>query len=109
MMQRDAMLKQLGYSPNDGLLSQLDRIIGNTGGFEKIQKHIFDLNSALRVDDSFVAMSNSTDHFKIKLEAPSPELKDDAREKVMHFADKYKVDLKKLDGKETYYIMGFAK
>lgn len=109
MMQRDAMLKQLGYSPNDGLLSQLDRIIDNTGGFEKIEKHIFDLNTALRVDTSFVAMSNTKDHFKIKLEAPSPELKDDAKDKVMHFAEKYKVDLQKVEGKDTYYILGFAK
>ncbi len=109
MMKRDAMLNQLGYSPNDGLLAQLDRIIGNTGGFDKIEKHIFDLNTALKVDASFVAMSNSNDYFKIKLEAPSPERNDEARDKVQHFADKYKVDLQKVDGKETYYILGFAK
>ena len=54
-------------------------------------------------------MSNSNDYFKIKLEAPSQELKEEAREKVMHFADKYKVNLQKVDGKETYYILGFAK
>lgn len=109
MMERDAMLNQLGYSPNSGLLAQLDRIIDNTRGFEKIEKHIFDLNNALKVDASFVSMSSSNDYFKIKLEAPSSELKEEAQQKVMHFADKYKVKLQKVDGKETYYILGFAK
>lgn len=109
MMTRDAMLNQLGYSPNDGLMAQLGRIIDNTRSFDKIEKHIFDLNKALKVDASFVAMSSSNDYLKIKLEAPSPELREDALQKVAHFAEKYKVDLQKVDGKETYYILGFAK
>lgn len=109
MMQHEAMLKQLGYIPNEALLGQLGKIIDNTASFEKIQKHIFDLHNALKVDDSFVAMSNSSDYFKIKLEAPSLERKEEAYEKVMHFAEKYKVKLEKVDGKETYYILGFAK
>ncbi|MEA3374125.1 MAG: hypothetical protein U9Q62_10625 [Campylobacterota bacterium] len=109
MMKHEAMLNQLGYAPNEALLGQLERIIDNTASFEKIQKHIFELHKALKVDDSFVAMSNSNDHFKIKLEAPSQELKEEAYAKVMHFADKYKVKLQKVDGKDTYYIIGFAK
>lgn len=109
MMERDAMLTQLGYTPNDALVEQLSKIIDNTQGFEKIQKHIFDLHDVLKVDDAFVAMSNSSDHFKIKLEAQSSELKEEAREKVMHFAEKYKVDLQQVDGKDTYYILGFSK
>ena len=109
MMKRDAMLNQLGYTPNDALLAQLDRIIKNTQDFEKIQKHIFDLHEVLKVDDSFVAMSNSNDYLKIKLEAPSKERNEEAREKMDHFSEKYKVNLQKVDGKETYYILGFAK
>lgn len=109
MMERDAMLTQLGYTPNEALVEQLTRIINNTKGFEKIQKHIFDLHDALKVDGSFVALSNSSDYFKIKLEAPSPELKEEALEKVNHFSEKYKVDLEKIDGKNAYYILGFAK
>ena len=72
-MNNEAMLKQLGYTPNEALLNQLERIINNTKSFDKIQKHIFDLNEHLKVDDSHVAMSNSEDYFKIKIEAPSPE------------------------------------
>jgi len=106
-MQRDAMLTQLGYAPNDALVQQLQRIEENTVGYEKIQKHIMDLHDHLKVDDSFVALSNSEDCFKIKIEAKSPELTQEAHEKVKHFSDKFKVIVNKLDNKETYYIVGF--
>lgn len=106
-MQRDAMLTQLGYKPNNALLSQLERIEQNTSGYEKIQKHIMDLHNALKVDGSFVALSNSEDYFKIKVEAPSPELAEEAHEKIQHFSNKFKVNIKKLENKETYYIKGF--
>ena len=108
-LQRDAMLKQLGYAPNDALLSQLERIEENTTGYEKIQKHIMDLHDHLKVDGSYVAMSNSEDYFKVKVDAISEELADEAHEKIKHFGDKFKVKLNKLDNKETYYILGFEK
>jgi len=107
MMQRDAMLIQLGYAPNDALLSQLEKIEKNTAGYEKIQKHIMDLHDHLKVDGSFVALSNSEDYFKIKIEASSVELAEEAHEKVQHFSDKFKVTINKLENKETYYIVGF--
>ena len=106
-MQKDAMLRQLGYTPNEALVNQLDTIERNTVGYEKIQKHIMDLHDHLKVDGSFVALSNSENYFKIKVEASSPELADEAHEKIMHFSDKYKVTLNKLDNKKTYYILGF--
>ena len=106
-MQRDAMLTQLGYAPNDALMSQLERIEKNTAGYEKIQKHIMDLHDHLKVDGSFVALSNSEDVFKIKIEASSPELTEEAHEKVKRFSEKFKISLRKLDKKETYYISGF--
>ncbi len=106
-MQRDAMLTQLGYAPNEALMSQLERIENNTVGYEKIQKHIMDLHDHLKVDGSFIALSNSQDVFKIKIEASSPELTAEAHEKVKRFSDKFKVTVRKLDNKETYYISGF--
>ena len=106
-MTRDAMLTQLGYAPNDALLQQLEKIEKNTSGYEKIQKHIMDLHDHLKVDGSFVALSNSQDYFKIKIEATSPQLRDEAHEKVKHFSDKFKVAVNKLDNKETYYVVGF--
>jgi DNA-directed RNA polymerase delta subunit len=108
-MQKDAMLTQLGYAPNDALMSQLERIENNTIGYEKIRKHIMDLHDTLKVDGSFVAMSNTNDYFKIKIEARSPALAQEAHEKIRHFSDKFKVKVDKLDNKETYYIVGFNK
>ena len=106
-MQKDAMLRQLGYAPNEALINQLDRIERNTVGYEKIQKHIMDLHDHLKVDGSFVALSNSENYFKIKVEASSPELGEEAHEKIKHFSDKYKVTVNRLDNKKTYYILGF--
>lgn len=107
-MQKEAMLTQLGYVPNSALVQQLQRIEENTAGYEKIQKHIMDLHDHLKVDGSYIAMSNSNDFFKIKVEAPSPEIAEEAHEKIKHFSEKYKVAVNKLDNKNTYYILGFS-
>jgi len=108
-MNNEAMLKQLGYAPNEALLAQIETIVKNTKAFDKIQKHIFDLHDHLKVDDSHIAMSNSENYFKIKVEAPSPERTEEALEKINHFADKYKVALQQVSGKNTFYILGFNK
>lgn len=105
----EAVLKQLGYAPNEALMEQIGRIEANTVGYEKIQKHILDLHEQLKVDDSFVALSNSCDNFKVKIEAPSDARKAEALERLNHFADKYKIVLEKVPGKETYYIRGYEK
>ncbi len=106
-MQKDAMLRQLGYAPNEALINQLDKIERNTVGYEKIQKHIMDLHDHLKVDGSFVALSNSQNYFKIKVEASTPELAEEAHEKIKHFSNKFKVTVNRLDTKKTYYILGF--
>jgi len=106
-MKRDAMLTQLGYSPNDALIEQLTKIEKNTAGYGKIQKHIMDLHDHLKVNNSFIALSNSEDYFKIKVEGISDESSQEAHAKIQHFSDKFKVTIDKLDNKETYYIIGF--
>jgi len=106
-MYRDAMLTQLGYKPNEALLSQLKKIEDNTVGYEKIQKHIMDLHDHLKVDNAYVALSNSNDFFKIKIESHTPEIAQEAHEKVTHFSNKFKVKVQKVEKKETYYIIGF--
>ncbi len=107
-MQSEAMLVQLGYTPNEALIEQIKRIESNTKGYEKIQKHIMDLHDHLKVDGAYIALSNSNDFFKIKIDSPSSELAKEAHEKVAHFSQKYKIDIQKLDAKETYYIKGFS-
>ncbi len=106
-MRKDAMLIQLGYTPNEALVAQIGKIIENTADYEKIEKHIMDLHDHLKVDGSFVAMSNTEDYFKIKVEASSPELAEEAHEQIERFSEKFKITIKKLEKKETYYIIGF--
>ncbi|OIP56817.1 MAG: hypothetical protein AUK54_01420 [Helicobacteraceae bacterium CG2_30_36_10] len=106
-MQHEAMLTQLGYVSNEALLRQLKQIEENTVGYEKIQKHIMDLHDALKVDGSFVAMSNTRDNFKIKIEALSPKIAEEADEKIQHFSDKFKIKIEKNETKNAYYIIGF--
>ncbi len=107
-MTHESILNQLGYVPNLPLMEQLGRIEANTVGFDKIIKHVMDLHEALKADKSYVAMSNTHDFLKIKIEGVSEISSSDAMEKINHFADKYKVSLQKVDGKPTYYILGFA-
>jgi hypothetical protein len=107
-MTQEAILNQLGYIPNEALGEQLSRIEANTAGFEKIVKHIMDLHEALKTDKSYVAMSNSNNYFKIKIDTDNEVASVEALEKINHFSDKYKVQLQKVDGKQTFYIVGFA-
>jgi hypothetical protein len=106
-MQREAMLTQLGYVPNDALIKQLAEIEKNTLGYEKIQKHVMDLHDHLKVYNSFVALSNSKNYLKIKVESPTQEIAEEAHEKIERFSEKFKVKLEKLENKKTYYIIGF--
>lgn len=108
-MQSSAMLNQLGYTPNDILVEQFQKITENTPGYVKIEKHIMDLNDALKPLGGYVAMSNSNDYLKIKIDATSLALKEEAFAKIEHFSDKFKVELQKVDGKDTFYILGFGK
>jgi len=106
-MDAEALLIQLGYAPNEILIKQLKEIQENTPGYEKIEKHILDLHDHLKVNNAYVALSNTKKHLKIKIDSPTPELAQEAHEKVKHFSQKYKVKLEKLPNKETYYILGF--
>lgn len=106
-MQNDAMLIQLGYAPNESLLSQFEKIKNNTKDYNRIEKHVMDLHDSLKVNNSYVALSNSKDYLKIKIDADTAELAEEAHKKVKHFSDKYKVQVEKIPRKETYYIVGY--
>lgn len=107
-MINEAILRQLDYTPNEALKEQMGRVINNTRSFEKIEKHIVALHQQLKVDGSYIAMSNSEDYFKIKIDAPSQELTDEAHEKIKHWGEKYKTELARVEGENTYYIKGFT-
>ncbi|MEA1953669.1 MAG: hypothetical protein U9O24_04705 [Campylobacterota bacterium] len=103
----EVLLVQLGYPKNESEFNQMNRIIENTKGFENFSQHILSLNDALTIEKAFIAMSNSTEHLKIKCkEDPSADNITAFKELVKHWADKYKVEVKKVENKNTYYIIG---
>ena len=108
-MTRDAVLNQLGLLPNAALLVQLENIEKNTHGYEKIIKHILDLHEALKTSESYVALSKSEDYFKIKIGATSYKDKASAMEQLNQFCEKYKVEVRKVKGQFTYYILCYSK
>lgn len=106
-LDNEALLTQLGYSVNKSTKAQMEAIIKNTRGFEHIERHIIPFNDSLKPHQAYVALSNSKDYFKIKSEAISPEIIEEVKEMIKKWAEKFKIELEKVDGKDTYYIIGF--
>jgi len=105
----EALLKQLGYPVTKQTLAQIERIFSATEGLEKFLPHIPSFSDALAVEKGYIAMSNSVDHLKIKCDPDSNADNLTAfTELVEHWADKYKLKLKKVAHKPTYYIIGHA-
>lgn len=103
----EALLAQLGYTKTEQTLKQINNIIGNTKGFENFSQHIPSFNDALAVEKGFIAMSNSEDHLKIKCEEDlSADNLSAFTSLVQHWANKYKLELKQVHDKNTYYIIG---
>jgi len=100
----EALLTQLGYTATHGMEDKLKLIIKKTKGYDDIKKHLLALHDNLKPYDSFVALSSSHDFFKIKNETNSEE----AKVYIHKWAEKYRVNLEKVEGKETYYIIGQA-
>lgn len=103
----EVILSQLGYSVNESSLKQAQKMIEVTTNFDKFAKHILTLNDHLKKINAYVALSNTTEHLKIKCdENDSKEILKAFHDEVMHWADKYNVKLEKLPKKEVYYILG---
>ena len=100
------LLIQLGYPVNDATLAQMNRIIENTKGFDHFAKHILTLNDEVKKFAGIVAMSNSKDYLKIKTDSKEPEEIEAFTDIVKKWSEKYKVALEKVEGKNTYYILG---
>ena len=100
------LLIQLGYPANDATLAQVRRIIDNTPGFDKFAKHILTLNDEVKRFAGIVALSNSKDYLKVKSDSTQPEEIEAFTDVVKHWSEKYKVALEKVEGKNTYYILG---
>ena len=101
----DALLTQLGYSVTEGTLKDLEIIAKNTKGFDTIKNHIVALNDHLKAIDGYVAMSSTNPYLKIKIKAEEKTAINVCLEEIQKWADKYKVELKKVNDK-TFYILG---
>ena len=103
----EALLTQLGYTKTEQTLNQMNNIIKNTRNFKSFSPHIPSFCDALAVEKGFIAMSNSQDYLKIKCnEDLSADNLSAFRTLVNHWADKYKLELKLVENKNTYYILG---
>ena len=105
-MDHNALLTQLGYIVNETTTEQMHRILNSTDGLEP--KSVVELNDHLKLHLCFVAMSGSEDRLKIKNVATIQEIKERVDEIALSWANKYKMDIKKIND-TTYYIMGKIK
>ena len=103
----EEILNSLGYNINNAVSTQFKKIRENTKDFEKIQKHILDLNENLKHMSSHISMSNSKDYLKIKHDGSSAEILKEFHERLDLWSKKYKVEIQKVPQKETYYIIGY--
>jgi len=103
----EALLIQLGYIETEQTLKQINNIIKNTRNFDKFFRHLPVFNDALAVEKGFIAMSNSKNYLKIKCnEDISADNLSAFTKLVKRWADKYKLELKQVADKNTYYIIG---
>ncbi len=100
------LLIQLGYPVKEATKKQLEAIIENTPGFFDFAKHIFSLQDELTKIGATVAMSNSHNYLKLKSDAKDEAEIQEFEDIIHHWADKYKIKLEKVEGKNTYYILG---
>ena len=106
-MTNDAILKQLGYTVTTSALAQVEKVINNTHNFEQVEKHLITLHDQLQSHLSYVALSSNKDYFKVKNEAKGVEMIAEVNEIISHWSQKYKISLEKVDGKDTYYVIGY--
>ena len=103
----EVLLSQLGYEKNESSLKLAKQIMDRTKDFDKFSKHIISLNDNLKKMNAYVTLSNSSDYLKIKCdENDANEIIEEFHEEVSHWADKYNVNLQKLEKKPGYYILG---
>ncbi len=103
----EAVLAQLGYHKTEQMMTQMRSIIENTKDFNIFSHHIPSFNDALAVEKGFIAMSNSVNYLKIKCDEDiNADNLSAFTDLVLHWADKYKLELQKVENKNTYYIIG---
>ncbi len=105
-MEISLILSHFGYSANDGLTRQVERILSQCDLNDTDLSHLFSLHDKIDKFSGFVAISNSEDVFKIKCQATAPADIRNFNEIVIDWAQKYQLNIRKVAGKETYYLLG---
>lgn len=105
-MNVESVLVGLGYNINDAVVAQAKKVVEDGDFSVPDLDHIVNLHDKISVYNGFVALSNSEDVFKIKCESNDPTFLKEFNLAVHDWAEKYNFKVKKLEGKETYYITG---
>ena len=104
----EVLVSQLNIGKTDIAIELATKAIENTNQFDKFSKHIISLNDNLKHMSGFVSLSNSKPYLKIKCDSQndSTEIVQEFTQEINHWANKYNVELQKVDNKDVYYIIG---
>lgn len=104
----EVIVAQLDLGHGESTLNQAATAIKNTKDFDKFAKHIISLNDKLKHMHAYIALSNSEPYFKIKCDTAndSEQIIKEFTDEINHFSEKYHVELKKVQNKDVYYIIG---
>jgi len=100
----EVIASQLKIGKTEASLKQIVENMDNTKNFDSFSKHIISLNDKLKRMNAYVGLSNKESYFKIKCDETGIEK--DFLEEVKHWSDKYHVELRQLDNKNIFYILG---
>ncbi len=104
----EVIVSQLEIGKTDTVIALAAKAIENTKEFHKFSQHIISLNDKLKHMNGFISLSNSEPYFKIKCDTSkdSKIIVDEFTAEINHWATKYNVELKKVNNKDVYYIIG---
>ncbi len=105
-MNLEKVLVGIDCNVNDAMLAQVKKVVDDADFSATDLDHIINLHEKVKVYGGFVALSNSEDVFKVKSENYEPAALKDFNLTVHNWGEKYNFKVKKLEGKETYYITG---
>lgn len=100
------ILTSLGYTPNDALKAQVKRCVEDAGLSVPDLDKIAELHESVRAFGGYVALSNSEDVFKVKCETSDAKAVKEFNLAVHQWGEDNAFKVKKLDGKEVFYITG---
>jgi len=103
----EVLASQLEIGQTEAILKQITVNINNTKGFDSFSKHIISLNDKLKHMNAYIGLSNQEPCFKIKCEETETDaIKKEFLEEVTHWSEKYHVELKQINNKNVFYIIG---